>query len=48
MSEPTMREVTLLKCRRVGLRTLLEDPATRKKLIEGAVDFICKVERIRP
>lgn len=33
--------------RRVDLKALLRDPLSRKLLIEGAVDFICKVEGIR-
>jgi hypothetical protein len=33
--------------RRFDIKALLRDPGTRKILIEGAVDFICKVEHIR-
>jgi hypothetical protein len=34
--------------KRVDIKAILANPETRKKLIEGAVDFICKVEGIRP
>lgn len=33
--------------RRVDIKAILADPALRKELIDGAVDFICKVEGIR-
>lgn len=34
--------------RRLDIKAILADPEQRKVLIEGAVDFICKVEGIRP
>ena len=33
--------------KRFDIKALLRNPATRKELIEGAVDFICKVEGLR-
>jgi hypothetical protein len=33
--------------RRLNIKQLLADPKLRQELIDGAVDFICKVERIR-
>jgi hypothetical protein len=32
---------------RVDIKAILADPLLREELIEGAVDFICKVEGIR-
>lgn len=34
--------------KRLDIKAILKDPVLRAKLIEGAVDFICKVEGIRP
>jgi hypothetical protein len=33
---------------RVNIKAILADPLLRDELIEGATDFICKVEGIRP
>ena len=33
--------------KRVNIKKILKDPLKRSELIEGAVDFICKVEGIR-
>jgi hypothetical protein len=33
--------------RRVNIKEALKDPAKAKYLIDGATDFICKVEGIR-
>lgn len=33
---------------RVDIKAILADPALRQELHDGAVDFICKVEGIRP
>lgn len=33
--------------KRVNIKKILKDPQKRSELIEGAVDFICKVEGIR-
>ena len=33
--------------RRVDIKAILADPKLRAEVIEGAVDFICKVEGIR-
>jgi hypothetical protein len=33
--------------RRIDIKAILRSPQLRKELIEGAVDFICKVEGIR-
>jgi len=33
---------------RIDIKSALVDPLFRKELIEGATDFICKVEGIRP
>jgi hypothetical protein len=38
-------ETTMTK--RVNIKKILKDPQKRSELIEGAVDFICKVEGIR-
>ena len=32
---------------RVDIKAILADPLLREELIEGATDFICKVEGIR-
>lgn len=32
---------------RHDIKALLRNPVTRKRLVDGAVDFICKVEGIR-
>ena len=40
MTEPLTRN-------RVDIKAILADPLLRKELIEGATDFICKVEGIR-
>ena len=34
--------------KRVNIKTILVDPALRKEIVEGATDFICKVEGIKP
>ena len=34
--------------KRVDMKAILADPLLRDELIEGATDFICKVEGIRP
>ena len=36
----------LVMIKRVNIKKILKDPLKRSKLIEGAVDFICKVEGI--
>jgi hypothetical protein len=41
MTEPLTRN-------RVDIKAILADPLLREELIEGATDFICKVEGIRP
>ena len=33
--------------KRVNIKKILQDPLEKSELIEGAVDFICKVEGIR-
>jgi hypothetical protein len=33
--------------KRFNIRAILQDPKLRQQLLAGAVDFICKVERIR-
>lgn len=33
--------------RRFDIKALLKNPKTRKRMLDGAVDFICKVEGIR-
>jgi len=40
MTEPLTRN-------RVNIKAILADPLLREELIEGATDFICKVEGIR-
>ena len=34
--------------KRVNIKTILVDPVLRKEIVEGATNFICKVEGIRP
>lgn len=34
--------------KRVDIKTILADPILREEIMEGATDFICKVEGIRP
>ena len=34
--------------KRVNIKTILVDPVLRKEIVEGATDFICKVEGLRP
>lgn len=34
--------------KRKDIKAILADPLLKKELIEGAADFICKVEGIRP
>jgi len=41
MTEPLTRN-------RANIKAILADPLLREELIEGATDFICKVEGIRP
>ena len=36
-----------MSSRRVDIKAILADPVKRRLLIALAVDFICKVERIR-
>ena len=33
--------------KRVNIKKILQDPLEKSELIEGAVDFICKLEGIR-
>jgi hypothetical protein len=33
--------------RRVNIKSILKNPQLRQELIDGATDFICKVEHIR-
>lgn len=37
-----------MKQNRIDIKAALSDPLLKKELIEGATDFICKVEGIRP
>ena len=34
--------------KRVNIKAILADPVLREEIVEGATDFICKVEGIRP
>lgn len=34
--------------KRVDIKAILADPVLREEIVEGATDFICKVEGIRP
>ena len=34
--------------KRVNIKAILADPVLKKEMMEGAVDFICKMEGIRP
>lgn len=34
--------------KRVDIKAILVDPVLREEIVEGATDFICKVEGIRP
>ena len=36
------------KRKRVDIKAILADPILREEIMEGATDFICKVEGIRP
>ena len=40
--------MTELKRNRVDIKAILANPVLRKELMDGATDFICKVEGIRP
>jgi hypothetical protein len=40
--------MTKLKYNRVDIKAILADLVLRKEMIDGATDFICKVEGIRP
>ena len=36
------------KRKRVDIKAILANPVLREEIVEGATDFICKVEGIRP
>ena len=47
LSIPTQKTQMSKESRKKNIKEMLKDPMLKKKLIEGAVDFICKVEGIR-